>query len=197
MNKQFLGIIAVCVLTLTVAQARIEKVFNSSATGTTSATVFVPKGMGVAEVKGLAWRIDAGVTTAFVGEYIGRKQYAVTSSTASAASILYFNNANSEVTAGSFVIFYDTSADTYFLRRTTAATTTSVTLLSSIAVTTTTSDLVWGCFSTVNMPVGDPARTAGGFPGLWLPAENPTALVIDGNTTSCAISISGSRGDRN
>lgn len=197
MKKHILALFLAFTLTSTALYARVEKVFNSSATGTTSATVFVPKGAGVAEVKGLAWRIDAGVTTAFVGEYIGRKQYAITSSTASAASVLWFNNANSEVTDGSFVIFYDLSADTYYLRRVTTATTTSVTLLNSIAVTTTTSDLIWGCLPAVNMPVGDPARTSGGFPQLWLPTENPVALVIDGNTTSCAISVSGARGDRN
>lgn len=193
MIKRFL--ILFFLLTISSVYARVDSAFNSSATGTTSATVFVPKGIGPADVRSLAWRIDANVTTAFVGQYIGVNQYSITSSTASAATVLWFANAGTAVTAGSFIIFYDDSATTYFLRRVSAATTTSVTLNTSIAVTTTTSDLVWQT-TQVNMPVGVISGTSGGFPGLWLPTGFPTALVIDGNTTSCAISVSGARGDR-
>ncbi len=197
MNK-FILTISACLLFTASSYARVEKVFNSSSTGTTSATVFVPKGAGVAEVKNLSWRTDSGVTTAFVGEYIGQKQYGITSATASAASVLWFANVNTAVSAGSFVIFWDKSADLYFLRRVSAATTTSVTLYSSIAVTTVVSDdLVFGTFPVVNMPVGILTGAAFGGVQAWFPVEMPTALVIDGNTTSCAISVSGARGDRN
>ncbi len=198
MKNKYLPIFLGIFLVSLTCYGRVENVYNSSASGTTSATVFVPKGSGVAEVKTLAWRIDAGVTTAFVGQYIGNKQYNITSATTSAASVLWFTNANTAVTAGSFIIFYDDSASAYFLRRVSAATTTSITLYSSIAVTTTTSDMVFSTEATVpQMPVGVLSGTSGGFSQLWFPREYPTALVIDGNTTSCAISVSGARGDRN
>lgn len=188
--------------------AKVDEVFTSSATGTTSATVFVPKGgrgtpaatggvwsSGVAEVTDLAWRIDSTVTSAFIGQYIGQKKFIVNSSTAANASVIWFANNNSDVAASEFIIFYDESANDYYLRRVSAATTTSITLYSSIDITTTTTDQLWSVGTVWQKPVGYTTSASNGSAGLWFPAGAPAALVIDGNTTSCSISISGRRGE--
>ncbi len=173
-----------------------ESSFNSSSSGTTSATTFVPVGGQIAEVRDLSWRLDNSNTSGFIGQYIGQRKYAITSSTASAATVLFISNDSTGISAGEFVIFLDGSSGTYFLRRVSAATTTSITVAASIAVTTSTvDDYVWSCLPTVEKAVIANSQT-GGMVSIWLPASVPAAFVIDGNTTSCRISISGYRGPR-
>ncbi len=197
MKNKLMLLVAFVLSSIQASYGLTESVFNTSSSGTTSATVFVPVGGSIGEIQDLSWRVDAGVNSAFIGQYIGQRKYAITSSTASAASVLWFSNDSSGVAAGEFLIFLDGSTGSYFLRRVSAATTTSVTLYSSIAVTTsTTDDYVWSCLPTVEKPVAQSGSSTGGLASIWIPASMPAALVIDGNTTSCRISISGTRGAR-
>lgn len=196
MKYKFLTLVAFLFIGAQASQALTEQSFNSSSTGTTSATAFVPTGNAIGEIRDLSYRLDSGVTTGFIGQYVGQRKYAVTSSTASAASVIYITNADSGVGAGEFVIYLDADVGTYYLRRVSSATTTSVTLASSIAITTATADSLWSCAPTVERAVSAVSQT-GGQVSIWIPANVPAAMVIDGNTTSCRISLSGARGARN
>jgi len=177
-------------------QSTASDVINKSATGTTSATVVVPEGNDFVNVTDLAWRLDAGVTTGFIGINIGQSRHPITSATASAASVLYFDNAGTDVAALDYIIFFDKSTGSYYLRRTTAAATTSVTVGSSISVTTVVNDdAVWSTQDIVQKPVVNTTSATGasGSLNVWIPAKVPAAFTIDGNTTSCRISLSGVR----
>lgn len=197
MKNKIMLLVAFVLMGVQASYALTESVFNSSATGTTSATAFVPVGEPIGMVSDLSYRLDSTVTTGFIGEYVGARQYLITSSTASAASVLWFDNSGGGVAAGSFVIFLDHNTQTYFLRRVSTAATTSCTLYASIAVTTTTQDRLWLCSTAVERAVVASNSSTGGVAQLWIPASMPAAIVIDGNTTSCRISISGFRGARN
>ncbi len=179
------------------AQDTVQNVFGLSSTGTTSATVIIPEGAGFANVTDLAYRLDSAVTTGTVGIRMGQVKYPITSSTASAASVLWITNTGTAVAALEYVIVYDASAGTYYLRRVSAATTTSITIDSSISITTETADYVWSTFDTVEKPVSNTTSATignGSMLGvLWLPANAPSALTIDGNTTACRISVNGVR----
>jgi hypothetical protein len=182
-------------------QSVVSDVFNSSASGTTSATVILPESNDFGNVTDLAWKLDAGLTTGFVAIQAGQNRHPVTSATASAASVLWFNNVGNDssgfdVSAYEYLIFFDKSTSTYYLRRTNAAATTSVTLQASISVTTVvTDDAVWSTYAAVEKPIiGSTSATVGsGLGNIWIPAKAPTAFTIDGNTTACRISVSGVR----
>lgn len=196
MTKKLILMIALALFSVSTSYAVVESVFNDGASGTTSATVFVPAGNGVAEVRDLAWRLDSGVTTGFISQHVGQRKYAITSSTASSASVLWITNSDTGVANGEFIIFLDESAGDYYLRRVSAATTTSITISASIAITTTTSDVLWSTLAFVEKPVASTVSLTGAPASLWFPALVPSALVIDGNTTACRISINGVRGNR-
>lgn len=196
MKLKIMTLAALLFVGMQVSYGVTERTFNSSSSGTTSATAFVPNGDSVAEIRDLSYRLDSSNTTGFIGQYVGQRQYAVTSSTAASATVVYFANADTGVAASEFIIYLDADTGTYYLRRVSAATTTSVTLYSSLPITTATSDKVWSCLATVERPVSAVSAT-GGMTSIWIPANVPAAMVIDGNTTSCRISVSGYRGARN
>ncbi len=201
MKNKLILLVAFALASVSASYAEIEQNFNVSATGTTSATAIVPSGTGIAEVTDLSYRLDAGTTTGTISQYAGARAYLITSATASAASVLWISNDSTGIAVGEFIIFLDASTGNYFLRRVSAATTTSITINSSIAVTTeVTNDRVWSTLATVEKPVENLTTGAnsrsGGLCSIWLPAGVPSALVIDGNTTSCRISVNGVRGNR-
>lgn len=195
MKNKLVLLVAFLLVGIQASYAMTESSFNSSSSGTTSATAFVPVGEQLGMVSDLSVRLDNSVTSGFVGQYIGVRRYLISSATAASASVLWFDNGQSGVTGSSFIIFLDQSSGSYFLRRVSVATTTSCTLYSSMAIATTTLDSFWLCGTTVEKPVLSTSNT-GGLVNIWVPASCPAAFVIDGNTTSCRISISGFRGAR-
>lgn len=177
------------------ADGAVDSTFNTSASGTTSATVFVPEGRGYANVTDLAWKLDSGVTTGTVAIRSAIERKKVTSATASSAQVIYISNPGNSLTLSNYVIFLDASTGTHYLRRIAASSTTSVTLDSSISgIASTTDDVLYLCAATVTKPVINltSATVAPGI-NLWLPNNLPTALTLDGNTTACQIEASGVR----
>lgn len=195
--KNLLNLLAVLALLIGVnsyGQSTVSGVFNKSATGTTSATVVIPEGNDFATITDLAYKLDAGVTTGFVQMNIGQNRRPITSATASAASVLYFDNTDSDVAAADFLIFSDKSTGSYYLRRVNSATTTSATVGESIAVTTVVSDdVVWSTYAVVEKSVPNVVSGTASSLNVWLPASVPSAITINGNTTACRISLSGAR----
>lgn len=172
------------------AQGSITGVFNESATGTTSATVFCDPRNGFANLTDLTWRLDAGVTTGLVTFRSGDTPYAVTSATSSSGTVVYFTNTGTSVAASEHVIVYDTSAGDYYLRYTSAAATTSVTVTQSISPALTTDDKIWSVIGSVSRAVPN-VNSLTAAVNIWLPQGRPTAVTLEGNTTSCAISVNG------
>ena len=172
--------------------AQVQDVFSQSATGTTSATVFVEGGGGFGEITDLSYRLDSNVTSGFVAIRSGQTKYPITSATSATGSVLWFSNTGTGVAQNDYIVFFDQSEGQYYLRRVTAATTTSVTLLTSLAPATTTSDYVWSLRDPVEKAVA-PGLTSGQstVTSIWLPRNVPSAITLDGNTTSCRISVSG------
>jgi hypothetical protein len=195
--KNLLSLIAVLGLLLSVnsyGQSTVSGVFNKSSSGTTSATVIIEESNDFSTITDLAYKLDAGVTTGFVSAQIGQSKYKITSATASAASVLWFDNTASDIAAQDFVIFHDKSTGTYYLRKVSAASTTSATLYASISVTTVvTDDSVWSTYAAVEKPVTTVTSGTTGAVNIWIPAAVPAAYTIDGNTTACRISVSGVR----
>lgn len=191
--KLFGGLLMIFTMCLTaLGQGSIQSVFNASATGTTSATVFVGEGVSSANITDLSWRLDSNVTTGTIGFRIGEKRFPVTSATAAAGSVVYISNTNTGIAVSEYVIFESNSGGNYVLRRVTAAATTSITVDTAITPAITTSDNVYSTLTTVEKPVPN-TTSATAAHNIWLPANMPTAVTIDGNTTSCRISISGVR----
>ncbi len=191
--KTLKKLIGLAVLTLGVnayANEAIDAVINASATGTTSATAFIPAADGVANITDLGFRLDANVTTGTLGIRQGQKRFSVTSATSASGTQLWFDNSGGDVSALEYVILRQ--GTTYTLVRAKAATTTSITLDATLSPATTTSDYVWSTFPTVERPVATTTSATAAL-SLWLPANVPTALTVDGNTTSCRISASGVR----
>lgn len=166
---------------------------NKSASGTTSATVFVEGGNAPVEVTQIATRFDAGVATGLVVVQSGDAQYQSTSATSATGSVVWFTNTGTAVAVGESIIIYDESLGDYYLRKVSAATTTSVTVYSTIAPALTLLDTIWSVDSNVEIPAGVTSQT-GGLGRIWLPSGRPTALTVDGNTTACRIAVSGIRG---
>lgn len=184
---------------LTIGALKADTVFdviNQGNNGTTSATVIVPQGEGMANITDLSVRLDSGVTTGIVSIDIAKTVHAITSATAASASVFWFDNAASDVAVSGFIIFLDQSTGTYYLRKVSAASTTSCTTYSSVPVATlATYDKIWSCLSTIQKPVftNVSATLGSSTPGIWLPSTMPVAFTVDGNTTSCRITLSGIR----
>lgn len=163
-------------------------------TGTTSATVIVKPGTGAVELKDVAYRIDAGNASATIDIRVGKGRLSINSATASSGTVLWFDNDPTAVSTSDYLIFEDVSEGTYQLNRAVSTATTSVTVLTATGVATTTDDRVYTLASRVRRPA--PERTASssiGQTSIWLPANLPSAITLDGNTTSCQISLSGTR----
>jgi len=193
MNKLLLSFVLGLVLVAQVRAEVTESVFNKGATGTTSATVIVPNGNGEAVINDLAYQIDAGLATATIAIRPGKTKFAVTSATSASGSVLWFTNSGTQVGVASYVIYFNAANATYTLLRASAATTTSITVQETITPATTTSDLVYSTEGTINRHALPSQTFTSGNVNIWLPKNVPSALTLDGNTTSCRISISGRR----
>jgi hypothetical protein len=170
----------------------ITSTFSDTADGTRSATAFVPKAGGLAHITDLAYRLDAGLTTGTVDIRRGEREIAISSATSGTGSVLWFDNDPTATSVGEYVIFWDDSAAAYFLYKCSATATTSITVLETAPITTT-SDKVYPCSATVRRHAPAVVSNSLGSCDIWLPSDMPTALTLDGNTTSCRISVNGNR----
>jgi hypothetical protein len=174
------------------AQQFVVSTFADSEDGTRSATAFVPKSAGFGQITDLAYKLDAGITTGTVDIHRGEREIAVNSATSGTGSVLWFDNDPTAVSALEYLIFWDDSAKTYFLYRATVATATSITIQETAPITTT-SDKVYACSAVVRRHAPNVVSNSLGACDIWLPSDMPSALTLDGNTTSCRIAISGVR----
>jgi hypothetical protein len=175
-------------------QGSVTGSFNKSATGTTSATVFVDSnGYGsFANITDMSWRLDAGVNTGVVVFRYGNVPYSVTSATSASTSVVYFGNSPTAVSAGEYIIVYVSATGTYYLRSTSASTSTSVTCNATLPEALTTNDKIWSVASSMDRAIPNTNSSTSSL-NIWLPAGVPTAITVDGNTTACRISVSGVR----
>ncbi len=198
MNKIKVMALSLLVIAQGISSANAEDVrgvVNKSATGTTSATLIVEGTADPVELTDQSWRMDASVTTGLIAFRSGDVRYPVTSATSASSTQLWFANTGTAVAVGDYVIIHDVSDDSYILNRAAAATTTSITVQSTISPAITTSDNVWSVNDNTGSekPIPATASATSSFGSIWLPAGRPTAVTIDGNTTSCRISVSGVR----
>jgi hypothetical protein len=174
------------------AEEFITSTFSDTADGTKSATAFVPKGGGFAHITDLAYRLDSGLTTGTVDVRRGEREIAISSATSGTGSVLWFDNDPTATAVGEYVIFWDDSAAAYFLYKCTATAATSITIIETAPITTT-SDKVYPCSATIRRHATAVVSNSLGSCDIWLPSDMPTALTLDGNTTSCRISVNGNR----
>lgn len=192
--KKFLTLIAMLALGVTASYAQVESTFVEGATGTTSATVVVKPGTSAAEIRDVGFRVDAGNNSATIDIRTGKSRKNVNSATSGSGTVLWFDNDPTVATTDDFVLFEDASLGTYSLLRVQASATTSITVRETISVATTTSDGVYPLNARVRRPAPvSPSSTVSYVTSIWLPAGVPSALTLDGNTTSCQIAISGVR----
>jgi hypothetical protein len=193
MNKLLLSVLALSLYVLPLqAQQFVAGTFSDSEDGTRSATAFVPKAAGFAHITDLAYKLDAGVTTGTIDIHRGEREIAVNSATSGTGSVLWFDNDPTAVSALEYVIFWDDSAAAYFLYRATASASTSITIQETAPITTT-SDRVYPCSAVTRRHATNTVSNSLGACDIWLPSDMPSALTLDGNTTSCRIAISGRR----
>ncbi len=175
------------------ADNEVNSVFNSGATGTTSATAIVPPGKGTAVITDMITRYDAGNVTATTHIRTAKAVKPVTSATSASGSVVYFDNSASLVAASGYLLVKDGSGS-YQLLRASAVATTSVTVYQTITAAMTVNDFVYPLNTSVQRPALNAiSATAQAEKYLYLPESLPAAITLDGNTTSCAISISGVR----
>ena len=177
------------------AEYRIVGIVNESETGTYSATVYInPGNCNVVQLTDVAWDTDTGNVSGTLNIRTGLNRYAVTSPTSASGTVLWFTNSNTAVAVSAYVLYHDTSADILYLYRVAAATTTSITVYETITPATAVTDYVWSLNTAVSRPVFDRAISGTDHVGdIWLPGREPSALTLDGNTTSCKLSVSGVR----
>jgi len=171
----------------------ITSVFNTSANGTASATVFVPRGAGIAHITDVSYDLDTLVTTGTIDIHQAESEQSITSATASGSVLWFDNDTPTHVAALEYVIFYDVSTNTYYLYRTTASAATSVTIQETLSAATTTADKIYPCKAVSRRHAPNVVSSTLGVADIWLPSDLPSALTLDGNTTSCRLSISGVR----
>lgn len=196
MKNKILALVMASVLlsgsALQAAELHVKSTFGASADGTTSSTVFAPKASGVGQITDLAYRLDSGLTTGTVDIRRAESEQSISSATSTTGSVLWFDNDPTLVSLAEYVIFYDDSAGSYFLYRCTATAATSITVQETAPVTTT-SDKIYPCMATVRRHAPAVVSNTMGNNNIWLPSDLPSALTLDGNTTSCRISVSGVR----
>jgi len=191
MKKYILAVIALAVALVLPLQAEyVNSTFSSSADGTTSATVFVPKGSGFAHITDLSYDLDSAVTTGTVDIRAAESEQSIASATSGTGTVLWFDNDPTHVSAQEYVIFFDESANAYFLYKCTATAAASITIQETAPITTT-SDKVYPLKATARRHAVNVISGSLGSADIWLPSDLPSALTIDGNTTSCRISING------
>jgi hypothetical protein len=194
MNKILALLAALFLVSLPIhAEQYVAGPFNDTADGTRSATAFVPAGQGLAHVTDLTWDLDATVTTGTVDIRRGEAEFAVSSATSASGTAIWFDNDPTFVSAYEYVIFYDSSLKTYSLFRCVTSAATSITVQETIGVATTTSDKLYSCLSTIRRHAPNVTSSTWSPADIWLPSDLPSALTVDGNTTSCRISVSGTR----
>lgn len=193
MNK-FMIIIVAIVVGLVYQVSAIAPV-NESATGTISATAFVRAGAtDVVKLTDVAWKVDAGNSSGTINLRTGKKRFAVDSATSASGTVLWFDNSGSTIAVNDYLIFDDVSAAQLYLYSVRAVATTSATVYQTITPATTVSDYVWALNTTVTRPALDASVSGTVNMGqIYLPGQAPTAISLDGNTTSCRISASGVR----
>lgn len=179
-------------LPIQAAELFVSSTFGDSEDGTKSATAFVPKAIGPACVTDLQYALDQGVTTGTVDIQRAESETSVNSATSGTGTVLWFDNDPTKVSSAEYVIFWDDSAATYFLYRCVTTAATSITIQETAPITTT-SDKIYPCLPTVRRAVTNPKSNTMGTSAIWLPSDLPSALTIDGNTTSCRISVNGVR----
>lgn len=158
--------------------------------GTTSATAIVPPAAGLAIVTDLVAVPDAGNTSSTVKIRTGKARKAVTSAT-TAGTTVWFSNTGTNLTSQGYAIVHETAANTLMLVKVASATATQVQVYETLP-NLDTSDYIYPL--NVAVPRGAlTSWTASGPVNIWLPANLPSALTLDGNTTSCRISVSGYR----
>lgn len=184
--------IGILLMTVGAYAEEIQGIVNTSTSGTTSAMAYITAGNSTAvKLTDIAWKVDAGNVSSTLNIRQGIKRFASTSATTSSA-VVWFANADSQIAAGSYLLFEDTSAGSLTLTRASAASTTSATCYDTFSATT--SDNVWALSTVVTRPAVDTATSGTKLPGdVWLPGSAPTALILDGNTTACKLSVSGAR----
>ena len=197
MKKIMVTLLALAVFAVNgYSQGAVSSVFGESASGTRSATAIVKPGKEPGIVTDLTWEVDSGVQTASVDIRLGEKRYAVASATSGSGTVLWFTNSGTAVAADEFVIFHDVSVGTYTLHRVQSATATSVTVYETVSVATTTSDFVFSLLDVMRRPAR-PVTTSGttgpAAVDIHIPADLPSAFIVDGNTTSCRVNVNGVR----
>ena len=193
MNKLLTSLLALVAMVLPLqAEQFAVSTFGSSADGTRSATAFVPKAAGLAQVTDLAYALDQDVSTGTVDIHRGEREISVNSATSGTGSVLWFDNDPTAVSAAEYVIFWDDSAAAYFLYRCVTTAATSITIQETAPILTT-NDKVYPCMARVRRFAQNPKSNTIGACDIWLPSDMPSALTIDGNTTSCRISVNGKR----
>jgi hypothetical protein len=194
MNKKILASLLGLALSFSAqAEQFVNGTFSDTADGTKSATAFVPKGSGFANITDLSYKLDAGLTSGTVDIRRAEAECAITSATSGSGTVLWFDNDPAQTAVGEYVIFLDVSLNTYTLHRVSVAGTTSITVLDTVSVATTTSDKVYSCLPTIRRHAPSVVSSVQGTANIWLPSDLPSALTIDGNTTSCRISVNGVR----
>lgn len=174
------------------ADGDIDRVFNTGSTGTTSATAIVSPSDSPMQVTDLVWDLDNTVTTGTVDISIGNRRLAVSSATSGSGSVIWFDNSQSLVASGDYLIAVVAGTSTLVRTKGTVATT-SATIQETLAAMATT-DALWTTATRIRRNAPDLTTSSTLAPvSIWLPANVPAAFTIDGNTTACKISLSGVR----
>ena len=174
------------------ALERTESTFADSADGSKSATAFVPKGGGVGQITDLSYDLDTNVQTGTVSIRVAEQEKAINSATSGTGTVLWFDNDPTLSSATEYVIFWDDSAKEYFLYNVVASAATSVTIAQTAPISTT-NDRIYPCAPQADRYAANVVSSTLGECNIWVPSDLPSALSIDGNTTSCRISVSGRR----
>lgn len=190
--KTILGIIglAVAFVAASVNAQDNQGTFVVGTNGTTSATAIVPPAAGAAIVTDLVAATDAGNVSATVQIRTGKVRKAVSSAT-TAGNTVWFTNTSTNLAVQGYAIVHETGANTLLLVKVASATATQVQVYETLP-NLDTSDYIYPL--NVTVPRGaNMSATVMGPVNIWLPANLPSALTLDGNTTSCKLSVSGYR----
>lgn len=189
--KTILGIIGLlAAFAVGSVNAQEQGTFVVGTNGTTSATAIVPPAAGAAVVTDLVAATDAGNVSATVQIRTGKVRKAVSSAT-TAGNTVWFTNTGTNLAVQGYAIVHETSANSLLLVKVASATATQVQVYETLP-NLDTSDYIYPL--NVTVPRGaNMSGTVSGPVNIWLPANLPSALTLDGNTTSCRISASGYR----
>lgn len=196
MKKYLLLIVGLVFAGVTVkAETGAMSTIQEGSTGTVSATVYVRPSDGNAHITDVSYKIDAANTSPVIAVYPGQKRFLVSSPTAtSGTQTIWFDNSSSAVAQGDYVILSDVSTINNYLYRAVAVSSTGVQVGVTLSAATTTSDILYTTKGRLLRPTSpQPNSTTIAPVDIWLPSGVPSAIAVDGNTTSCSIFISGVR----